>query len=440
MARAVGPGDVAGVKGGHAVHVWKAGRARAHLLGGAHHGHRRRLVGRLLLQVAQRIGTKSTMELKTPGAGTPETRVRELKTPRAQDDAKIQRSRCSFDSKCEPPFHGEPLITEQLEDLEGLSFTGSARRAPAGEMTTCCFAFRWTSRRELRQVTNKHSSAAADPLHGKAHGPIDKVRALPGNTQCADCGRPSPDWAAVNHGVVICIRCAGVHRKMGSHVSTVLSLTLDTWDAKQMSAMHAKRGNTAVNQELEARLPPGFSKDVLRGDNVGALENFVRSKYEFGAFRADGDGKLVAQSGAPTSTSKVAMVEYVGVLFIVVKEARNLPAAYYDGKFHVAFATDGQRRNTKGARTGARGVYSWEGERIDLNAKSTSSVVTVQLFQRDMLMREVVRAIGSVQVTQAMESTQRQTISLVDTATVATTSPPEHTGELVVDMTFTLLV
>mmetsp|Transcript_18981 Transcript_18981/g.48940 ORF Transcript_18981/g.48940 Transcript_18981/m.48940 type:complete len:307 (+) Transcript_18981:126-1046(+) len=306
-------------------------------------------------------------------------------------------------------------------------------------MTMCCCAIQWTSRRELKQVHKSASSPGHDALHGKSSGPVDKVRALEGNSSCADCGRPAPDWAAVNHGVVICIRCAGVHRKLGSHISTVLSLSLDSWDAKQLSAMHAKRGNLAVNQKLEARLPSGFRKDVLRGDNVQTLENFVRSKYEFGSFLADGDGKL-SQAAAPTSTSKVAMVEYVGVLFIVVRGGRNFPQPAYDGKYYLAFATDGQRRTTKAARSDASGMHEWNGERIDLNCKSTSSVVTVQLFQRDMLMREVVRAIGSVVVSRTMETSQRQTIQFVDTGTIATTSPPERSGELTVDMTFALLV
>ena len=33
--------------------------------------------------------------------------------------------------------------------------------------------------------------------------------ASPANNVCVDCGSPAPEWAAINHGVLMCIECSG---------------------------------------------------------------------------------------------------------------------------------------------------------------------------------------------------------------------------------------
>ena len=38
-----------------------------------------------------------------------------------------------------------------------------------------------------------------------------------------------PDWASSTKGLFICITCSGIHRNLGSDVSVVKSLRLDTW-------------------------------------------------------------------------------------------------------------------------------------------------------------------------------------------------------------------
>lgn len=44
-----------------------------------------------------------------------------------------------------------------------------------------------------------------------------------------------PRWASWNLGVFLCIRCAGIHRNLGVHISRVKSVNLDSWTPEQIS-------------------------------------------------------------------------------------------------------------------------------------------------------------------------------------------------------------
>jgi len=95
------------------------------------------------------------------------------------------------------------------------------------------------------------------------------------NKYCVDCDSKGPRWASWNLGVFLCIRCAGIHRNLGVHISKVKSVNLDSWTPQQVASMQAM-GNSKGRAVYEANLPDDFR----RPQTDSAVEAFIRQKYE----------------------------------------------------------------------------------------------------------------------------------------------------------------
>ncbi|SAM81640.1 related to AGE2-ADP-ribosylation factor and GTPase activating protein effector [Ustilago bromivora] len=130
----------------------------------------------------------------------------------------------------------------------------------------------------------------------------------PDNKVCADCKKNDPRWASWNIGCFLCIRCSGIHRSMGTHISKVKSIDLDIWTEEQMDSVQ-KWGNRRCNQYWEAHLKPGH----VPADHK--IESFIRSKYESRRWAMEGpppkdpstlDGEGSSASTAPTTTKQAA--------------------------------------------------------------------------------------------------------------------------------------
>ena len=92
------------------------------------------------------------------------------------------------------------------------------------------------------------------------------------------------DWLVVdfqaswNLGIFLCIRCAGIHRNLGTHISKVKSVGLDSWTEEQIASMQ-NMGNAAAASKFEALMPDTYR--YSRPDTSDhALEKFIRDKYE----------------------------------------------------------------------------------------------------------------------------------------------------------------
>ncbi|KAH7646353.1 stromal membrane-associated protein 2-like protein [Dermatophagoides farinae] len=95
------------------------------------------------------------------------------------------------------------------------------------------------------------------------------------NKYCVDCDSKGPRWASWNLGIFLCIRCAGIHRNLGVHISKVKSVNLDSWTPEQVGSIQ-NMGNSKARAVYEANLPDNFRRP--QADT--ALESFIRAKYE----------------------------------------------------------------------------------------------------------------------------------------------------------------
>ncbi|XP_061754947.1 uncharacterized protein LOC133551831 isoform X2 [Nerophis ophidion] len=106
----------------------------------------------------------------------------------------------------------------------------------------------------------------------------------PSNQQCADCSAANPEWASINLLLVICDRCAGHHRSLGSTLSNVRSLKMDNkvW-TEPLVQLFVTYGNRLANQ-VWAPLVPLFEQ--LRPESSDEQRsNFIQDKYRKGQYR-----------------------------------------------------------------------------------------------------------------------------------------------------------
>lgn len=104
------------------------------------------------------------------------------------------------------------------------------------------------------------------------------------NATCADCGSESKvEWVSINLGIVLCIECSGIHRSLGTHISKVRSLTLDTISFTQDTIeVLLLIGNRASNLVWEARLDRSLK--LTPTSTREQRLHFITAKYAERAF------------------------------------------------------------------------------------------------------------------------------------------------------------
>ncbi|KAJ1832730.1 Gtpase activating protein [Coemansia sp. RSA 2711] len=116
-------------------------------------------------------------------------------------------------------------------------------------------------------ATDKEKKRLAE----KHHKLLAELSKRPENASCAR-------WAAWNLGVFLCIRCGGLHRHIGTHVSKVKSISLDNWTTEQIEHFRHignARANAFFNPHPDRHPAPRADRDV---------ERFIRDKYQHRLF------------------------------------------------------------------------------------------------------------------------------------------------------------
>ncbi|KAI9818151.1 MAG: hypothetical protein M1827_000776 [Pycnora praestabilis] len=161
-----------------------------------------------------------------------------------------------------------------------------------------------------------------------------------GNCWCADCGsNVKTEWVSINLGIVLCIECSGIHRSLGTHISKVRSLTLDTTSfTTDIVELLLQIGNRVSNMVWEAKLDT--TSQVPRPSPQANREQrlrFITTKYVDRAFVAPISDTLSRFSTADeTLVASIKKNDIQGVLYAIALKAnpnatdrsRNTHAVY----------------------------------------------------------------------------------------------------------------
>ncbi|KAF7246915.1 Stromal membrane-associated protein 1 [Varanus komodoensis] len=104
----------------------------------------------------------------------------------------------------------------------------------------------------LREEDNKYCADCEAKVLAMYDGKLFSVSMVAGSS-CNILIYLGPRWASWNTGVFICIRCAGIHRNLGVHISRVKSVNLDQWTPEQIQLFDFRAVEFFIRDKYEKK-------------------------------------------------------------------------------------------------------------------------------------------------------------------------------------------
>lgn len=145
-----------------------------------------------------------------------------------------------------------------------------------------------------------------------------------GNRWCADCNSEAKvEWVSINLAIVLCIECSGIHRSLGTHISKIRSLTLDTQSfTTDIVECLLQIGNRISNMVWESRLPPD-TKPLAQTASREQRLRYITAKYVDRAYITPISNNPQSHYSTPDETllTSVKKNDIQGVLYALANKA-----------------------------------------------------------------------------------------------------------------------